>query len=157
MPITVVTTDLPKAVRESVTDKVRRALSDTKGNWTVSVRPDLPNNAWEVQVRGPQKTQQWERRFYGDDRDGAVIAETVRNTLEESGEETKQNSKVLNDALGELAIQGIAFLSKANETGENVYVVDRVQLKESEIIYLYKQQALTRRGIQRYLLNRQAA
>ena len=157
MPITVVATDFPKAVRESVTDKIRRALSEAKGDWTISVRPDLPNNAWAVEINGPRKTQHWEHRFYGDDRDGAIIAETVKSTLEASGEEARLGSKTLNDALGELAVQGIAFLSKTNEDGESIYVVDRVQLKESEIIYLYKQQALTRRGIQRYLLNRQAA
>ena len=35
--------------------------------------------------------------------------------------------------------------------------VDRVELKESEILYLHTQGALTRRGIQRYLLERRAA
>lgn len=66
-------------------------------------------------------------------------------------------SKVLSDALSELAAQGIAFLSKTEKTGEAVYVVDRVQLKESDIVTLYNHRALTRRGIQRYLLNRVAA
>ena len=63
----------------------------------------------------------------------------------------------MNDALSALAIQGIAFLSKTSKSGENTYIVDRVELKESEILYLHTQGALTRRGIQRYLLERRAA
>lgn len=157
MPITVVTNDLPKLARESVTDKVQRALSEVQGDWTVSIRPDLPNNAWVVRVAVPRKSTNWEHRFYGDDRDGTVIGEVVRSAIESSGEATGHDSKVLSDALSELAIQGIAFLSKTTEEGESVYVVDRVQLKESEIVYLHKQEALTRRGIQRYLLTRNAA
>lgn len=66
-------------------------------------------------------------------------------------------SRNLSDALSELAIQGIAFLHKTEKSGEVVYVVDRVLLKESEIVTLYNHQALTRRGIQRYLLSRAVA
>jgi hypothetical protein len=66
-------------------------------------------------------------------------------------------SKILSEALSELAIQGIAFLQKPEKSGEDVYVVDRVQLKESEIVTLYTHHALTRRGIQKYLLSREAA
>jgi hypothetical protein len=63
----------------------------------------------------------------------------------------------LSEALSELAIQGIAFLLKSEKSGEDVYVVDRVQLKESEIVTLYNHHALTRRGIQKFLLSRAAA
>jgi hypothetical protein len=119
----------------------------------VSIKPDQRNNAWDVEVNGPRKSH-WERRFSGEDRDGEVIAEAIRSGIESSG---PGSSKALSDALSELAIQGIAFLSKAEKSGETMYIVDRVQLKESEILYLHTQGALTRRGIQRYLLERTAA
>lgn len=69
----------------------------------------------------------------------------------------EKRSKILSEALSELAVQGIAFLLKTEKPGEDVYVVDRVQLKESEIVTLYNHHALTRRGIQKYLLSRAAA
>jgi len=66
-------------------------------------------------------------------------------------------SKIISEALSQLAVQGIAFLHKTEKSGEDVYVVDRVQLKESEIVTLYNHHALTRRGIQKFLLSRAAA
>ena len=36
-------------------------------------------------------------------------------------------------------------------------MVDRVQLRESELIYLFQQGALTTHGIRNYLLTREAA
>ena len=154
MAVTVMTKELPHATREAVAGKIRRTLSETKGDWMVSIRPDPRNNAWDVQVNGPRKSH-WERRFSGEDRDGEVIAEAIRSGIESSSHAS--GPKVLNDALSALAIQGIAFLSKAGKSGENTYIVDRVELKESEILYLHAQGALTRRGIQRYLLERRAA
>ena len=152
MAVTVMTKELPQTTREIIAGKIRRRLSETKGNWMVSIRPDPRNNAWDVEVDGPRKSH-WERRFSGEDRDGEVIAEAIRSGIESSG----TGATVLNDALSALAIQGIAFLSKTNKSGENTYIVDRVELKESEILYLHTQGALTRRGIQRYLLERRAA
>src|SRR5688572_7176383 len=154
MPITVLTKELPDTTREAVARKIRRTLSETKGDWMVSIRPDPRNNAWDVEVNGPRKSH-WERRFSGDDRDGQVIAEAIRSGIESSGH--RASAHALNDALSELAIQGMAFLRKTERSGENTYIVDRVELKESEILYLHTQGALTRRGIQRYLLERNAA
>ena len=154
MAVTVMTKELPQTTRETVAGKIRRTLSETKGDWMVSIRPDPRNNAWDVEVNGPQKSH-WERRFSGEDRDGQVIAEAIRSGIESSGHASA--TRALNDALSALAVQGIAFLSKNNKSGENAYIVDRVELKENEILYLHSQGALTRRGIQRYLLERRAA
>jgi len=154
MAVTIMTKELPHTARENVAGKIRRSLSATKGDWMVSIRPDPRNNAWDVEVKGPQKSH-WERRFSGEDRDGAVIAEAIKSGIESSSHAI--GPKALNDALSALAIEGIAFLSKANRSGENAYIVHRVELKESEILYLHSQGALTRRGIQRYLLERPAA
>ena len=154
MPVTVTTKELSNTAREAVANKIRRSLSDTKGDWMVSIKSDPRNNAWDVEVNGPRKAH-WERRFSGGDRDGEVIAEAIRSEIESSGQ--PRGAKALNDALSALAVQGIAFLSKPDTSGETTYIVDRVQLKESEILYLHAQSALTRRGIQRYLLERTAA
>ena len=154
MPVTVMTKELPSTAREAVANRIRRTLSETKGDWMVHIRPDSRNNAWDVEVNGPGKSH-WERRFSGDDRDGEVIAEAIRSGIQSSGH--GNGAKALNDALSELAIQGIAFLSKPDKGGETTYIVDRVELKEGEILYLHAQGALTRRGIQRYLLQRTAA
>ena len=152
MAVTVMAKEFPSTARQNVAGKIRKTLSATKGDWMVYIRPDPRNNAWDVAVDGPQKSH-WERRFSGEDRDGEVIAEAIRSGIESSG----TGATVLNDALSALAIQGIAFLSKTSKSGENTYIVDRVELKESEILYLHTQGALTRRGIQRYLLERRAA
>jgi hypothetical protein len=153
MAVTIMTKELPHTAR-NVAGKIRRTLSAAKGDWMVSIRPDPRSNAWNVEVNGPQKSH-WERRFSGEDRDGEVIAEAIKSGIESSAHATGPTA--LNDALSALAIQGVAFLSKANRSGETSYIVDRVELKESEILYLHSQGALTRRGIQRYLLERPAA
>lgn len=155
MPIKVDTNHLPRQIRESVAHTIKKALSETHGEWTASITTDEPNNAWDVEVTGPRKAH-WERRFSGDDRDAEVIAEAIRPAIE--SEQPLSVTRIgLNDALSALAVQGIAFLKKANGNGEHIYIVDRVELRESEIIYLHSQGALTRRGIQKYLLTRRAA
>ena len=149
MSIKVVINDLPRNLRESIISRIQKAFSEAKGDWVASVKSDPRNHAWDVEVRGPRKSH-WERRFSGADRDPEVVAEAIR-------EATGTRLAELSNALSELAVQGIAFLRKTDEAGEHSYVVDRVQLKESEFVYLHNQRALTRRGIQRYLLNRIAA
>jgi hypothetical protein len=155
MPIKVIATDLPKRLRESVTHTIQTALSEARGEWTASIKSDPRNNAWDVEVTGPRRAP-WERRFSGDDRDADVISEAIR-PLTESSENSPGSKHQLNDALSALAIQGIAFLSKTDGSGEHTYVLDRVELKESELLYLHSQGALSRRGIQKYLLSRKAA
>jgi hypothetical protein len=157
MAVKVFAKELPKSVRVSVAETIRTTLSEHEGAWTVFITPHARNNAWDVEVKGPLGVH-WERRFSGNDRDGEVIAEAIRSATLMSGEHpTEKQSKHLRDALSELAVQGIAFLSKVGENGETLYVVDRIELKESEIVHLHNQRALTRRGIQRYLLTRNAA
>ena len=156
MPIKVIATDLPKRLRESVAHSIQTALSEARGEWTASIKSDPRNNAWDVEVTGPRRVH-WERRFSGDDRDADVISEAIRPLTESSENSTAGSNPQLNDALSALAVQGIAFLSKTDGSGEHIYVVDRVELKESELIYLHSQGALSRRGIQKYLLSRKAA
>ena len=129
-------------------------LPNDEDAWKVSLTADPRNHAWDVEVSGPRKFH-WERRFSGDDRDAEVIAESIRAALQDSPNPAdKPPSRTLADALSALATQGIAFTSDTIASGEKTYIVDRVELKESEIISLYNQGALTTDGIRRYLLTR---
>ena len=156
MPITVTKNELPRTKQRPVADKVVSALAGAEGDWKVSLISDAANNGWDVEVTGPDKFQ-WARRFSGDDRDPEVIAVAVQAAVEESGHLTTSPPPELNDALSSLAIQGIAFTKALENSGDRRYTVDRVQLKESEIVYLHNQGALTLHGIRAYLLTRQAA
>jgi hypothetical protein len=157
MPITVVTNELPRTVRRSVAETIVSVLGNAEGNWKVALTSDAQNNGWDVEVSGPQKFH-WTRRFSGDDRDAEVIVEAMRSALKDSGHDIAGSQQEgLNDALSSLAIQGIAFTETSSQSGERKYVVDRVQLRESELVYLHHQGALTTHGIQTYLLTRDAA
>lgn len=154
MSIRVVKNELPPTVRRSVAATIATSFPENESDWMVSMTSDAKNRAWDVEVRGPQNFH-WMRRFSGEDRDAEVVAETIRAALADSGQKVKTPlSPELSDALSSLAIQGIAFTGEPGENGERKYVVDRVELKESEIVYLHKQGALTADGIRSYLLNR---
>ena len=157
MPIIVATNELPRTVRKSITEKIVSTLSNADGDWKISLVSDDANNAWDVEATGPDHFH-WERRFSGDDRDAEVIAEAIRSAVEASGMDlTPPAPKGVNEALSSLAIQGIAFTSTPDHNGETTYVVDRVKLRESELVYLHNQGALTAHGIRAYLLTRNAA
>jgi hypothetical protein len=150
MPVKVIANDLPKALRRSVAGSITAVLPVNGEEWTVAMTSDAVNRAWDIEIRGPGSFE-WSRRFSGADRDGEVIAEAIRSAIE------PQSSPGIHEALSSLAIQGIAFISDTGKDGKLEYVVDRVRLKESEILYLHKQGALTVDGIRKYLLNRHAA
>jgi hypothetical protein len=158
MATTVVTNQLPPKVRRPVADAIVAKTENADGDWEISLTSDTKNNAWDVEVSGPDKFH-WARRFSGEDRDAEVIAQSVRSAIEEVvGEiDDAPNSPELNDALSSLAIQGIAFTDALGHTAEREFVVDRVQLKESELVQLHKQGALTVNGLRSYLLTRNAA
>jgi hypothetical protein len=59
-------------------------------------------------------------------------------------------------ALTELAKAGIAFTSEIGPKGEKIYIVDRVRLREAELLALQSKGALTKDGIRKYLVNRAA-
>lgn len=154
MPTHVVQNDLPRTLRQAVADAIAELLPDDDMDWSISMTSDAENNAWDVEVQGPQF--HWTRRFSGKDRDSDVIAEAVGEALDASGKSRSGDapSPEVQDALSSLAGQGIAFTGEQGENGERRYIVDRVKLKESELLYLRRQGALTTDGIRRYLLSR---
>jgi hypothetical protein len=149
MPIKVLTSELPRKVRRSVAGAIEAALAGAHGDWTAALTSDETNNAWDVEVDGPGEFH-WARRFSAGDRDADVIAAAITSAIGTSGQ-------TLNEALSALASNGLAFVSEPGPAGEKQYIVDRVRLKATEIIYLYRQGALTAHGIRTYLLNRNVA
>jgi hypothetical protein len=154
MPMRVVQNELPRTIRRTVADAIAELLPDDDKDWSLSMASDAKNNAWDVELRGPQF--HWMRRFSGRDRDSNVVAEAIHAALHASGKSRPDNSlpPEIQDALSTLASQGIAFTSETHGSDERTYIVDRVKLKESEILYLHNQHALTTDGIRRYLLTR---
>jgi hypothetical protein len=156
MPVRVISNEIPRSAHKPLEKAVQEALDGANGEWVVSINSDRRNNAWDVEVRGPSGSH-WERRFSGDDRDPEVIAEAIRASIVPERNGNGSHARDLNEALSNLAAQGIAFTSEPEEGSETRYTVDRVQLKESEILYLFRQRALTADGIRSYLLNRRVA
>ena len=62
----------------------------------------------------------------------------------------------ITSALTELAKAGIAFMSEIGPKGEKIYIVDRVRLREDELLELQSKGALTKDGIRKYLVDRAA-
>jgi hypothetical protein len=56
--------------------------------------------------------------------------------------------------LSELVKEGVIFTREVRPDGEVEYVIDRVRLGGDDIKYLRSRGALTRRGIQQYLVGR---
>lgn len=50
------------------------------GIWQVALTSEPEANAWDVELRGPNKFY-WSRRFSGGDRDADVISEAVRSAV----------------------------------------------------------------------------
>ena len=62
----------------------------------------------------------------------------------------------ITSALTELAKAGIAFTSEVGPKGEKIYIIDRIRLREDELIELQSKGALTRDGLRQYLVDRAA-
>jgi len=67
-------------VRQSVAEAVIAAVGDRQGDWEVSISDDPANNAWDVEVLGPNQLY-WSRRFSGEDRDSSVISAAVNDAI----------------------------------------------------------------------------
>ena len=67
-------------VRQAVAEAVIAAIGDRQGDWEVSIATDPDNNAWDVEIQGPNRFQ-WSRRFSGEDRDSTVISVAVNDAV----------------------------------------------------------------------------
>jgi hypothetical protein len=124
------------------------ALSRTEDDWEITIENDPGASAWDASVRGPDDFH-WAKRFVGVERDVSAITETVRIAIEMSRAD-------LSMALAELVKAGMAYTTETDSEGHTIYVIDRIRLREEELIKLKNLGALTRDGIRHYLVDRAA-
>ena len=80
MPVVIQRNDLLPDLRESVVKEIVSAIGERKGIWLLDMTSEPPANAWDIEVFGPNRFH-WARRFSGEDRDGEVISEAIRNAV----------------------------------------------------------------------------
>jgi len=66
--------------RQTIADAVVGAVGDRQGDWEVAITEAPDNNAWDVEIRGPNRFS-WSRRFSGEDRDSGVISAAVSDAI----------------------------------------------------------------------------
>lgn len=135
---------LDEIFREQFSD----LLSPRPGAWVVTIVDKPEATAWDVSIDGPDGFQ-WAKRFEGAERRGDFILESARTATELPGLD-------LTDALAELGREGVAFTTEIGRDGKTVYVIDRIRLREDELVLLKNAGALTREGIRQYLVDRAA-
>ena len=139
--------DIDKALR----DPLASAISDAVGrrddeDWLVRISQPDNVEAWDVTIEGPNEFV-WAHRFEGAERIPGIVGNSVRVAIEMSTGD-------LSIALAELVRQGITFTTERRPDGQTNYTIDRVILKDEEVMRLAKHGALTRDGIRSYLINR---
>jgi hypothetical protein len=80
MPIEIVRNEVPQHLQVSVAREICSAIGNRAGLWEVDVISEIPANAWDVEVFGPNNFH-WARRFSGGDRDPEVISEAIRSAV----------------------------------------------------------------------------
>ena len=66
--------------RQAIADAVIAAVENREGDWEVSIVSDPDNNAWDVEIHGPNLFY-WTRRFSAQDRDTTVISAAVSDAI----------------------------------------------------------------------------
>jgi hypothetical protein len=143
-----IATNTIKSVKthSAVNQAVLEAIGEREGNWRVSVAETSDEKVWNVAVKGPNGFQ-WQHQFDGKDRTPFHVGKTIRASLEKSDEE-------IATALSELVKEGVIFTREVRPDGEVEYVIDRVRLSGEDVKYLRSRGALTRHGIEQYLVDR---
>jgi hypothetical protein len=130
----------------AVNQAVSEAIGEREGTWQVSITESPDKKMWNLTVKGPNGFH-WKEHFAGKECTPSRVGSSVRETLEKSDEE-------LATALSELVKEGVMFLREVRPDGGVEYVIDRVRLSGEEVKHLRNHGALTRRGIQQYLVGR---
>lgn len=139
--------NIDKALREPLAAAISDAIGQRPEEWQVRVtRPDDLDDAWDVRIEGPNDFT-WSHRFAGAERVPAIIGNSVRVAIEMSVGD-------LSVALADLIRQGITFSADRRSDGRTDYTIDRVTLKDEEVMQLARKGALTREGIRNYLVSR---
>jgi hypothetical protein len=66
--------------RQTIAEAVVTAVGDRQGDWEVAITDDPDNNAWDVEIQGPNRFN-WSRRFSGEDRDSSAISAAVNDAI----------------------------------------------------------------------------
>ena len=129
---------------------VDRAILDAIGQreeaWRVAVAESPDQSVWNIVVKGPNGFQ-WTHHFEGTECTPTLVGSRIRAALEKADED-------LSTALAELVKEGVMFTREVRPDGQTEYVIDRVRLSGDEVKHLRTRGALTRRGIQQYLVGR---
>ena len=130
--------------RLAVDRAVLEAIGERDGTWRVSITESPDKHVWNVIVKGPNGFR-WTQQFSGKECVPTHVGSTVHAALEKADEE-------LSTALSELVKEGLMFIREVRPDGNVEYVIDRVRLTGDDVKYLRDHGALTRRGIQQYLV-----
>jgi hypothetical protein len=129
---------------------LNRAISDAigvrEGAWRVSITESPDQKVWNLTVKGPNGFR-WKQVFTGTECTPYHVSTAILATLEKSEAE-------LDTALSELVKEGVMFSREMRPDGEFEYVIDRTRLSGEDVKYLRSRGALTRRGIEQYLVGR---
>jgi len=137
---------IDKPVRDRLAQAITDAVGPRREEWVVKVDQPDAVDAWDIRIEGPNDFT-WAHRFEGVERDPTIIGNSLRVAIEMSAGE-------LSIALAELVRQGITFTTDRRPDGHTDYTIDRVMLKDEEVMQLARQGALTRDGIRNYLVSR---
>jgi len=109
-------------------------------------RPEV--SAWDVAIDGPRGFE-WGKRFEAMERQMDGVVQAIRKAVELPFMD-------LDGALAQLAEAGIAFTTELEPDGQTVYIIDRIRLRQDEVVHLKNSGALTPEGIRQYLVDRAA-
>ena len=147
MAVFIATNTISSAKKQvAVNQAVSEAIGEREGTWRVSITESPDKKMWNVTIKGPNGLR-WKQHFEGKECTPSHVGSTIRETLEKSDEE-------LAIALSELVKEGVMFTREVRPDGEVEYVIDRVRLSGEEVKHLRNRGALTRHGIQQYLVGR---
>ena len=130
----------------AVNQAISEAIGDREGAWRISITESPDKKVWNLTVKGPNGFR-WKQEFAGKECTSWHVATAIRATLEKSEAE-------LASALSELIKEGVMFTRDVRPDGEVEYVIDRVRLSGEDVKFLRSRGALTRRGIEQYLVGR---
>jgi hypothetical protein len=136
----------PAKTQVAVNRAISEAIGNREGVWRVSLTESPDQKLWDLTVKGPNGYS-WKEHFEGKECTPSHLGASVRSTLEQSEEE-------LAIALSALVKEGVMFAREVRPDGEVEYVIDRVRLSGDDVKYLRSRGALTRRGIEQYLVGR---
>jgi hypothetical protein len=147
MPVFIATNNIRAAQTQlALNQAVSKAIGEREGTWRVSITESPDKKLWNLTVKGPNGFH-WKQEFQGKGCTPSQVGTAIRATLEESEAE-------LANALADLVKEGVMFTREVRPDGEVEYVIDRVRLSGDDVKYLRTRGALTRRGIQQYLVER---